>query len=132
MTNEKDTEMDPNGLFREENFTDQKLGTIRKLVPIKADGSDDPDRETTFFGAAQVMTPMGALPLNFQLDGNTIGEAASDFAAKAQIAVEEAGRELEKMRREQASQIVVPGQGGGNGGNGGMGGGGMGGGGIIT
>jgi hypothetical protein len=128
MTNEKDTEMDPNGLFREENFTDQKLGTIRKLVPVKADGSDDPDRETTYFGAAQVMTPMGALPLNFQLDGNTIGEAASDFAAKAQIAVEEAGRELEKMRREQASQIVVPGQGGGNG----MGSGGMGGGGIIT
>jgi len=129
MTNEKDTEMDPNGLFREENFTDQKLGTIRKLVPIKADGSDDRDRETTFFGAAQVMTPMGALPLNFQLDGNTIGEAATDFAGKAQIAVEEAGRELEKMRREQASQIVVPGQGGGNGG---MPGGGMPGGGIIT
>ena len=125
MTNEKDTEMDPNGLFREENFTDQKLGTIRKLVPVKADGSDDPERETTYFGAAQVMTPMGALPLNFQLDGNTIGEAASDFAAKAQIAVEEAGKELEKMRREQASQIVVPGQGGGNGGMGS-------GGGIIT
>lgn len=70
------------------------------------------------------MTPMGALPLNFQLDGNTIGEAASDFAGKAQVAVDEASRELEKMRREQASQIVVPGQGGGNGG--------MGGGGIIT
>jgi len=72
MTTANDTEMDPNGLFREENFTDQKLGTIRKLVPIKADGSDDPDRETTFFGAAQIMTPMGALPLNFQLDGNTL------------------------------------------------------------
>jgi hypothetical protein len=119
MTNQNDTEMDPNGLFREENFTDQKLGTIRKLVPIKADGSDDTDREVTFFGAAQVMTPMGAIPLNFQLDGKTIGEAASDFAGKAQVAVEEAGRELEKMRREQASQIVVPGQGGGNSGMGG-------------
>ena len=42
------------------------------------------------------------------------------------MAVEEAGKEIEKMRREQASQIVVPGQGGGN-----MGGG-MGGSGIIT
>jgi hypothetical protein len=43
--------------------------------------------------------------------------------------VEEAAKELERMRREQASQIVVPGQGGG-----GMGGSGMGGqgGGIIT
>ena len=118
MDNQNSTEMDPNGLFREENFTDQKMGTIRKLVPVKADGSDDPDREVRFFGAAQVMTPMGALPLNFELDGATIGEAASDFAAKAQIAVEEAGKELEKMRREQASKIVVPGQGGGNGGSG--------------
>lgn len=118
MDKQQTTEMDPNGLFREENFTDQKMGSIRKLVPVKADGSDDPDREVSFFGAAQVMTPMGALPLNFKLDGNTIGEAASDFAAKAQIAVEEAGKELEKMRREQASQIVVPGQGGGSGGSG--------------
>ena len=69
---------------------------------------------------------MGAVPLNFELEGSNIGEAAEDFAAKAQVAVDEAGREIEKMRREQASQIVVPGQGGGN-----MGGG-MGGGGIIT
>ena len=113
MTNENETAMDPNGLFREENFTDQKMGSIRKLVPVKADGSDDPDRTTEFFGAAQVMTPMGAIPLNFALDGATIGEAASDFAGKAQIAVEEAGREIERMRREQASKIVVPGQGGG-------------------
>ena len=113
MTNENDTAMDPNGLFREENFTDQKMGSIRKLVPVKADGSDDPDRTTEFFGSAQVMTPMGAIPLNFALDGATIGEAASDFAGKAQIAVEEAGREIERMRREQASKIVVPGQGGG-------------------
>ena len=121
MDKQQSTEMDPNGLFREENFTDQKMGSIRKLVPVKADGSDDPDREVSFFGAAQVMTPMGALPLNFKLDGTTIGEAASDFAGKAQIAVEEAGKELEKMRREQASQIVVPGQGGGNSGMGGSG-----------
>ena len=49
MTNENDTAMDPNGLFREENFTDQKLGAIRKLIPVKADGSDDPDRSIGFF-----------------------------------------------------------------------------------
>jgi hypothetical protein len=107
--------MDPNGLFREENYTDQKLGAIRKLIPVKADGSDDPDREVNFFGSAQVMTPMGAIPLNFALDGSTVGEAAEDFAAKSAIAVEEAAKELERMRREQASQIVVPGPGRRNG-----------------
>ena len=111
--------MDPNGLFREENYTDQKMGAIRKLIPVCADGSDDTDRPVNFFGSAQVMTPMGAIPLNFALEGTTIGEAAEDFADKAAIAMEEAAKELERMRREQASQIVVPGQGG----QGGMGGG---------
>ena len=128
MSNEANNAMDPNGLFREENYTDQKMGAIRKLIPVNSDGSDDSSRDVAFFGSAQVMTPMGAIPLNFALEGTTIGEAAADFAAKAQVAVEEAGREIEKMRREQASQIVVPGQGG----QGGMGGAGMQGGGIIT
>ena len=118
MSDQTDNAMDPNSLYREENFTDQKLGAIRKLIPVNSDGSDDKDREVMFFGSAQVMTPMGALPLNFALEGSTIGAAAEDFAGKAAIAVEEAAKELEHMRREQASQIVVPGQGGGMGGPG--------------
>ena len=118
MSDQTDNAMDPNSLYREENFTDQKLGAIRKLIPVNSDGSDDKDREVMFYGSAQVMTPMGALPLNFALEGSTIGAAAEDFAGKAAIAVEEAAKELETMRREQASQIVVPGQGGGMGGPG--------------
>jgi hypothetical protein len=46
MSNENNT-MDPNGLFREESFTDQKIGFIRKMIPVKADGSDDTDRAIT-------------------------------------------------------------------------------------
>ena len=121
MSDDNQNTMDPNGLFREENYTDQKTGAIRKLIPVKADGSDDPDRNAEFFGSAQIMTPMGAMPLNFALEGTTLGEAAEDFAGKAQLAVEEAGRELERMRREQASKIVVPGQGGGGNGPAGSG-----------
>ena len=117
MSDQNDTTMDPNSLFREENFTDQKMGAIRKLTPVKADGSDDDSRDVLFLGSAQVMTPMGAIPLNFSLDGKNIGEAAEVFGAKAAVAVEDAAKELEKMRREQASQIVVPGQGGGMGGS---------------
>jgi hypothetical protein len=113
MANQNNTAMDPNSLFREEQFTDQKIGSIRKLTPVKADGSDDGDRDVIFFGAAQVMTPMGAMPLNFPLEGTTVGAAAEDFAVKAALAVEQAAREMEEMRREQASQIVVPGQSGG-------------------
>ena len=116
MSDSNQNAMDPNGLFKEENYTDQQTGAIRKLIPVKADGTEDPDRSVEFYGSAQVMTPMGAMPLNFALEGATLGEAAEDFAGKAELAVEEAGRELERMRREQASKIVVPGQGGnGNG-----------------
>ena len=116
MTNENNNTMDPNGLFREESFTDQKIGIIRKMIPVKADGSDDSDRPVTFFGSTQVMTQMGAIPLNFPLDGETIGEAATDFAGKAQIAVEEANQKMEQMRRDEASKIAMPGQGGSGGG----------------
>ena len=112
MSDSNQNAMDPNGLYKEENYTDQKTGAIRKLIPVKADGTEDPDRSVEYFGSAQVMTPMGAMPLNFALEGTTLGEAAEDFASKAELAVEEAGRELERMRREQASKIVVPGQGG--------------------
>jgi hypothetical protein len=116
MSNEDNTSMDPNALFREENYTYQKMGAIRKLTPVDANGDEDQSRDVLFFGSAQVMTPMGAIPLNFALEGPTIGAAATDFAAKAAIAVEEAAKELEQMRRDQASQIVMPGQGGGMGG----------------
>lgn len=134
-TQPQDAGMNPNELFREETYTDQKMGTIRKLIPVCADGSDDADREVQFVGSAQVMTPMGAVPLTFALEGSTIGEAAQDFAGKAQLAVDQTAKEIEQMRRDQASQIVVPGQGGGAGGMGGaMGGmgGGAPGGGIIV
>jgi hypothetical protein len=121
MSDSNQNAMDPNGLYKEENYTDQKTGAIRKLIPVKADGTEDPDRAVEYYGSAQVMTPMGAMPLNFALEGTTLGEAAKDFAGKAELAVEEAGRELERMRREQASKIVVPGQGGNGNGPGGSG-----------
>ena len=108
--------MNPDELYREENYTDQKLGNIRKLIPVTADGSPDSNRSVLFVGSAQVMSPMGTIPLSFELSGTTLGEAAADFAEKAQKAVEEASAELERVRREHASQIVVPGQGGGGGG----------------
>lgn len=123
-----DATMNPADLYREEVFTDQKIGTIRRLTPVTPEGETDTSREVLYSGSTQVMTPMGALPINFNLDATTIGEAAEKFGPAAEIAVEQTAKELEEMRREQASKIVVPGQ---EGGMGGMGGG-MPGGGIIT
>lgn len=100
--------MDPANLFREDIYTDRKAGTIRVLTPVKRDGSVDDERTVAYVGEAQLMTPMGAIPLAFQLDAKSLGEAAEQFSAGAKVAVERAVRELQEMRREQASSIVIP------------------------
>jgi len=111
MALDKSTEelkMDADTLFREEIITDRKIGTVRILHPIKSDGSDDASRQRVFVGETQIMTPMGALPLAFQLDGTTLSEAIDKFGEAAQAAVERAMSELQQMRREAASSIVIP------------------------
>lgn len=99
-------------LYLEETFTDRKVGTIRRLTPVDADGNADPGRPALYQGMAQVMTAAGPMPLNFDIPGTTLAEACANFSDCAQEAVEDMAKRLEEMRREQASQIVVPGQGG--------------------
>jgi hypothetical protein len=118
--------MDPAGLFREEVITDRKVGTIRVLSPIRSDGSVDAGRKTMYLGEAQIYTTMGALPLSFELDADSLSDAVAKYAAAAKQAVEQAVRELEDMRRQAASSIVIP-----KGGAGGLPPGGLGGGGKI-
>ena len=100
--------MESTQIYREETFTDRKVGTIRRLTPVAADGSPDPARPVTFVGQAQVMTPMGAVPLSFELDATTLNEAIDKFGAAAEAAVHQTMRELQEMRREQASSLVIP------------------------
>ncbi len=100
--------MNADSLFREEIITDRKIGTIRILHPVKSDGAADDSRRTVYVGETQIMTPMGAVPLAFQLDGSTLADAIEKFAEGAQVAVERAMTELQQMRREAASSIVIP------------------------
>jgi glutamate/tyrosine decarboxylase-like PLP-dependent enzyme len=100
--------MDPANLFREDIFTDRRAGTLRVLTPVTRDGSVDDSRPIADVGEAQLMTPMGAIPLAFQIDAASLGEAAEKFSAGAKVAVERAVRELQELRREQASSIVIP------------------------
>ncbi|HHQ40726.1 MAG TPA: hypothetical protein ENK20_00340 [Chromatiales bacterium] len=120
--------MDPDGLYREEVYSDRRAGVIRRLVPVRRDGSDDPGRPVLFVGQAQILTAVGALPISFEIQASSLGEAAEKFAEAAKQAVEDTMKELEELRREAASRIVVPETGAG--GLGGLGGGGLGGGGL--
>lgn len=110
MSNERpgDPQMNAAALYREDVFTDQRVGTVRRLTPVKPDGSDDPARPLLFIGQATVMTPMGSLPLSFELEAANLADAVAQFGPAAQQAIEEAARELQEMRRQAASSIVIP------------------------
>ncbi len=110
MSNERpvDPQMSVDALYREDVFTDQRVGTIRRMTPVKSDGSDDPSRPLVFVGQATVMTPMGSLPLSFELPARTLVEAVAQFGPAAQQAIDEAARELQELRRQAASSIVIP------------------------
>lgn len=110
MTSERpgDPQMDAQTLYREEIYTDQRVGTVRRMTPVKSDGSVDPSRPVLFVGQATVMTPMGSLPLSFELEATTLAEAVARFGPAAQQAIEDAARELQELRRQSASSIVIP------------------------
>ena len=100
--------MDTSSLYREEVVTDRRVGSIRVLTPLKPDGSTDPGRPVAYVGEAQLLTPAGVLPLVFEIDATSLGDAIEKFAAGAAGALERTRREIEQLRREAASQIVVP------------------------
>jgi hypothetical protein len=100
--------MDPTSLYREETFTDRRLGMIRVLTPVTKEGSTDTARKVVYLGEAQLLTQVGALPLTFEIEAGSLGEATEKFADAAKVAVERAVKELQDMRREADSPIIIP------------------------
>ena len=125
--------MEKDALYREDMISDRKMGTIRMMTPIKPDGSVDDARDVVYVGQAQIMTPMGALPVSFEIEASSLEQAVEGYADAAKDAIDNTIKELKELQRQAQSSIVVPGAGGGGGagGMGGLGGGGMPGGGGI-
>ncbi|HWC05557.1 MAG TPA: hypothetical protein VHF87_22615 [Methylomirabilota bacterium] len=114
MTPEKDPpeiRLSTEGLYREELFTDRQVGSIRKLTPVRADGSDDSGRKLIFEGETSLLTSAGTLPLHFEIEADTLAEALERFSSTAQRALTRALEEIEELRREAASSLIVPGHG---------------------
>ena len=100
--------MNPADLYREEVFTDRKVGSIRRLTPVDIDGGTDPGRPVLFVGQAQLLTAMGPVPLTFEIPASSLKQAIDKFPDAAQKAVDHTVDELEQLRREAASSIVIP------------------------
>jgi hypothetical protein len=103
-----DLKVDPKALYLEEVFTDRRVGTIRRLTPVTKDGTKDSARPVLYVGETQVLTPAGALPIGFEIGAGSLEEAAEKFGSLAREAIERTVKELQELRRQAASSIVVP------------------------
>ena len=100
--------LDAAALFREEIYTDRKVGTLRVLVPVTASGASDTTRTTVYSGEAQLLTNMGPLPISFDIEAASLDDAVAKYAEAAKTGIERAMRELMEMRRQASSSIVIP------------------------
>ena len=100
--------IDGDNLWKEENITDLKVGSIRKLTPIKADGSEDDSRQPVFSATTNVMTPGGALPISGEIEAATLEEAIEKFPDAINAAVKKLQDDMVKYQQEQANRIVTP------------------------
>jgi len=103
-------------LYREESVTDLKVGSIRRLIPVKPDGTDDNKRNEVFIGHTQLMSPEGPLPIQSELSAKTLEEAIDVFPEAMRAALEELVEKIQQLqRREQLkpqgdSRIIIPGR----------------------
>ena len=107
----EDIQVDRDNLYLEEVFTDLKIATIRRLSPVTPEGLPDPSRPTLFQGQTQLMSQMGPLPVNCAIEAASLAEAMQKFPEAIAEAVQRMVEEAREMQRQEASRIVVPGQG---------------------
>ncbi len=104
--------VDLNNLYREETFTDLRVATLRRMTPVKSDGSTDESRPVLFMGETQLMSARGLLPVSCPIEATTLDEAIEKFPDAVNEAVERMIEQARELQRQEASRIVVPGQAG--------------------
>lgn len=108
--------IDKNNLYREESITDMKIGAIRRLIPIKSDGSADPSRVELFIGHTQLMSPEGPLPIQAELPATSMDDAMNVFPQAMKQALAEMIEQIQQLQRQQqqkkqeSSRIIIPGR----------------------
>ena len=100
---------DLDNLHREDVFSDMRLATIRRLQPIRHDGSPDPSRPTTYIAETTIVSQLGPIPVQSPIEADSLKDAFSKFPEAIRTAVDRLSERAQEMRREEASRIVVPG-----------------------
>jgi hypothetical protein len=101
-------------LYREDSITDLNVASIRRLVPVNSDGSDDTSRTAVYVGHTQLMSPQGPVPIQASLEANSLEEAIDQFPPAMSQALAEMMEKVKKMQEQQKqendSRIIVPGR----------------------
>jgi hypothetical protein len=101
-------QLDSNNLYREESFTDLKLGSIKRLTPVQADGNPDLSRSPRFIGQTQLMSQLGPVPVTCEIEARTLEDAIAKFPEAINAAIEAMMDEAREIRRQEAGRIVAP------------------------
>ncbi len=104
-----DLKLDDTNLYKEEVFTDLRVGSIKQLTPVTTEGSRDMGRPMVFVGETQLMSQMGPLPVQTKIEAENLAAALERFPAAIQVAVEAMIEEVKEAQRKEMSKIVVPG-----------------------
>ncbi len=104
----EDLRVDTNNLYRDDTFTDLKVGTIRRLTPVDVDGNLDPGRKVLFIAQTQIMSNMGPLPVQNEIDAQTMAEAIRKYPEAIKAAVDQLMEDARELQRQEMSRIVAP------------------------
>jgi hypothetical protein len=101
--------LDESNLYKEEVFTDLRVGSLKQLTPVTKNGERDLARPMMFVGETQLMSQVGPLPVQTRIEAENLEAAIERFPAAIQTAVEAMIEEVKELQRKEMSRIVVPG-----------------------
>lgn len=108
--NQPDYQFDRKNMCREESFTDMRMGSIRRLIPVKPDGSPDKKRNPSFVGQTTLFSPNGPIPIQAMIPAKNLEQAIKLFPEAIKKAVERLMAEAKKIKQKEESRIIVPGR----------------------
>ena len=99
--NNLDFTIDRSNLYLEESFTDLKTGAIKRLKPVRADGSEDKSRKTIFVGHTSILTPNGSLPIQNAVPAKDLQQAIKKFPEVMLETMEQLIEEAKKYQEQE-------------------------------
>ena len=100
--------IDRGNLFKEETFTDLKVGMIKRMTPVKSDGAVDKTRKSVFVGQTSLMTPGGPLPLQAVIQAKDLQQAIKKFPEAMKGAMDRLAAEAKKYQEQEKSRVAKP------------------------